>query len=50
MMWRMSGPNLDAATGLGRSEVQIVEATLNKSSDALTITPVGTNLYELERQ
>ena len=31
-MWRMTGRSLDAATGLGRNEVQVVETPLTQTT------------------
>jgi alpha-N-arabinofuranosidase len=49
-MWRMTGDSLNAATGLGRNEVRIVETPLTETPKALTIAPISIDIYELERR
>lgn len=49
-MWRMSGDSLNAATGLGRNEVRIIEAPVTGPIKALTVAPISITIYELERQ
>jgi hypothetical protein len=49
-MWRLTGDNLNAATGLGRNEVRIVEKTLAEASTALTIAPISIDIYEFAKQ
>jgi alpha-N-arabinofuranosidase len=48
-MWRMSGDSLDAATGLGRNDVRIVEMPVSDTK-VLKIAPIGINIYEFEKQ
>ena len=48
-MWRMTGDSLNAATGLGRNEVRIVETPLTETPKALTIAPISIDIYEFER-
>ena len=47
---RMTGDSLNAATGLGRNEVRIVETLLTETPKALTIAPISIDIYELERR
>jgi alpha-N-arabinofuranosidase len=49
-MWRMTGPSLTAATGLGRNEVRIVETPLTATPKSLTIAPISIEVYEFARQ
>jgi len=49
-LWRMTGDSLNAATGLGRNEVRIVETPLNETPKALTIAPISISIYEFEKQ
>ena len=49
-MWRMTGDNLNAATGLGRNEVRLVESPLTETPKALTIAPISIDIYEFARQ
>ena len=46
----MTGPNLDAATGLNRQEVQIRESAINTVPNTLTIAPISISIYEFEKQ
>ena len=48
--WRMTGDNLNAATGLGRNEVRIVETSLTEAPNALTIAPISIDIYQFEKQ
>ena len=48
-MWRMTGPNLDAATGLNRQDVQIRESAINTLPNTLTIAPISISIYEFEK-
>ena len=49
-MWRMTGDSLNAATGLGRNEVRIVEMPLTETPKALTIAPISIDIYEFAKQ
>jgi alpha-L-arabinofuranosidase len=49
-MWRMTGDRLNAATGLGKNEVRIVESPLPASPKALTIAPISIDIYEFATQ
>jgi alpha-N-arabinofuranosidase len=49
-MWRMTGDSLNAATGLGRNEVRIVESSLTETPKALTIAPISIEIYEFAKQ
>jgi alpha-N-arabinofuranosidase len=48
--WRMTGPKIDAVTGLTRSEVQVVETPLGGAPKTLRIAPISIDLYEFERR
>jgi alpha-L-arabinofuranosidase len=48
-MWRMTGPNLTAATGLNRQEVQVMESPVSEAN-ALAIAPISINIYEFARE
>ena len=49
-MWRMTGDSLNAATGLGRNEVQIVETPVTEAPELLKIAPISITLYQFEKQ
>jgi len=49
-MWRMTGASLDAATGLGRNDVRVVERPLTQTPGTLTIAPISIEIYEFARQ
>jgi alpha-N-arabinofuranosidase len=49
-MWRMTGANLDAATGLGRNDVRVVETPLRQTPRTLTIAPISIEIYEFAKQ
>jgi alpha-N-arabinofuranosidase len=49
-MWRMTGSSLDAATGLGRSEVRVSETQLTQTPRTLTIAPISIEIYEFAKQ
>jgi alpha-N-arabinofuranosidase len=49
-MWRMTGDALNAATGLGRNEVRIVESPLPATPKAVTIAPISIDIYEFAKQ
>jgi alpha-L-arabinofuranosidase len=49
-MWRMTGPNLTAATGLNRQEIQITESPVAGAPNKLAIAPISISIYEFEKQ
>ena len=49
-MWRMAGDSLNAATGLGRNEVRIIETPLAQAPKSLTIAPISIEIYEFAKQ
>jgi alpha-L-arabinofuranosidase len=49
-MWRMTADSLNAATGLGRNEVRIVDSPLTETAKALTIAPISIDIYEFAKQ
>jgi alpha-N-arabinofuranosidase len=48
-MWRLTGPNLTAMTGLDRKEVQVTEATVNEVPKTLRVAPISVEMYEFEK-
>jgi hypothetical protein len=49
-MWRMTGPNLAAATGLNSHEVQVTASNVDRAPNTLEIAPISITIYEFERQ
>ena len=49
-VWRMTGNGLNAATGLSRHEVQVVEMPLGEVPKTIEAAPIGIELYEFERR
>jgi alpha-L-arabinofuranosidase len=49
-LWRLTGPGINAVTGLSRHEVQVVETPLGEVSKTLQVAPIGVELYEFERR
>ena len=48
--WRMTGPKIDAATGLSRHEVQVVETSVGAAPKTLQVAPISIDLYEFEKR
>jgi len=48
-MWRMTGPNLTAATGLNSHDVQVTESPVDQAPNTLEIAPISITIYEFER-
>jgi alpha-N-arabinofuranosidase len=48
-MWRMTGPNLAATTGLNTHDVQVTEAPVEEAIDHLRIAPISITIYRFER-
>ena len=48
-LWCMTGDSLNAATGLGRNEVRIVETPVTGTPKVLKIAPISINIYEFEK-
>lgn len=48
--WRLTGPGLNAMTGLTRREVQVVETPLAETPKTLVVAPISIELYEFERR
>jgi hypothetical protein len=46
----MTGDSLNAATGLGRNEVRIVESSLTETPKTLTVAPISIEIYEFAKQ
>jgi alpha-N-arabinofuranosidase len=49
-VWLMTGPNLTAATGLNRQEVQVSESAINEAPKTLSVAPISISIYEFEKQ
>jgi alpha-L-arabinofuranosidase len=49
-VWRMTGDSLNAATGLGKNEVRIVETPLTETPKTLTIAPISIQIYEFDKR
>jgi alpha-N-arabinofuranosidase len=47
-MWRLTGPNLAAITGLDRKEVQVTESPVNEVPKMLRVAPISIEMYEFE--
>ena len=48
--WHMTGPGIEAVTGLTKHEVQIQEAPISEVPATLDIAPISINVYEFERR
>jgi alpha-N-arabinofuranosidase len=48
--WHMTGPSLEAMTGLTRHEVQVVEMPVGEVPKTLQVAPISIDVYELERR
>ncbi len=48
-MWRLTGPNLTAVTGLARKEVQVTETAVNEMPKTFRVTPLSIDMYEFEK-
>jgi alpha-N-arabinofuranosidase len=48
-MWRLSGPNLAAATGLKTQDVRIKEELVEAAMDHLPVAPISITIYRFER-
>ncbi|HUP02728.1 MAG TPA: hypothetical protein VMU19_01985 [Bryobacteraceae bacterium] len=48
-MWRLTGPNLTATTGLARKDVQVTETPLNEAPKTLHSAPISIDVYEFEK-
>jgi len=49
-LWHMTGPGINAVTGLSRHEVQVVEMPVGEVPKTLQVAPISIDLYELERR
>ena len=49
-LWRLTGPGINAATGLTRHEVQVVEIPVGELPKTLQVAPISIELYEFERR
>jgi alpha-N-arabinofuranosidase len=47
--WRMTGPGLDAMTGLSKHEVRVTEAPASAPARTFNIAPTGIDVYQFER-
>jgi len=48
--WRMTGPTIDAVTGLSRREVQVMATPVDETPKTLQVPPISLDLYEFERR
>ena len=48
-MWRLTGPNLTATTGLQHKDVQVTETTLSGVPKTLRVAPISIEMYEFEK-
>jgi len=44
-MWRLTGPNVTAMTGLNRTEVQVTEVPVTEVPRTLRIAPISVEMY-----
>src|SRR5579872_435038 len=49
-MWHMTGPGLEAVTGLSKHEVQITESAVDDVPKTLQVAPISIDLYEFEKR
>ena len=49
-MWRMTGADPNAATGLGSSGVEVAEFSVVEIPKTLSVSPISINLYEFEKR
>ena len=49
-VWHMTGPGLDAMTGLTRHDVQVVESSVGEVPKTLHVAPISIDLYEFEKR
>ena len=49
-MWHMTGPGLEAVTGLSKHEVQIAESPVGDVPKTLQVAPISIDLYEFEKR
>ena len=48
--WHMTGPGIDALTGLTRHEVRVEETAVREMPKVLHLAPISIDLYEFERR
>jgi hypothetical protein len=48
-MWRLTGPNLNATTGLQSREVQVTETPLSEVPKTLRVAPIAIEVYQFEK-
>lgn len=48
-MWRLTGPNLNATTGLQRKEVHVTEAAVSEVPKTLRVAPISIEMYQFEK-
>jgi hypothetical protein len=46
--WHMTGPGIEATTGLTKHEVQIKEASVGEVPVTLEVAPISVSVYELD--
>ncbi|MBV8834080.1 MAG: alpha-N-arabinofuranosidase, partial [Acidobacteriaceae bacterium] len=49
-MWHMTGPGLEATTGLTKHEVQVKESPVTEVPKTVEASPISIDLYEFERR
>ncbi|MGA2329372.1 MAG: alpha-N-arabinofuranosidase [Bryobacteraceae bacterium] len=49
-LWRLTGPGINAVTGLTRHEVQVTETPIDEVPKTLQVAPISIELYEFERR
>ncbi|MBV9441095.1 MAG: hypothetical protein JO217_00240 [Acidobacteriaceae bacterium] len=49
-MWHMTGPGLEATTGLTKHEVQVKESPVTEVPKTVEAAPISIDLYEFERR
>jgi alpha-N-arabinofuranosidase len=49
-LWRLTGPGINAVTGLTRHEVQVAETPIGEAPRTLQVAPISIELYEFERR
>jgi alpha-N-arabinofuranosidase len=49
-LWRLTGPGINAVTGLTRHKVQVAETPIGEAPRTLQVAPISIELYEFERR
>ena len=48
-LWHMTGPGINATTGLSQHQVQVVEMPVGEVPETIQVAPISIDLYEFER-